>query len=677
MLWTERGIGMFIYVNVNAGREGNGSKEAPFRHINDAAKIAQPGDEVIVAPGIYRESVVPVNGGTEDQRIVYRSEEPLGALITGAEKADHWEKVEGRNNVWVTRIPNGVFGSFNPYTTIIGGDWYFGPLTKHAGAVYLNDLQFYEADTLDDCEKGEVYPMSWEPEKSVYKWYTEQDGNETVIYANFQGADPNQEDVEINVRRNCFMPDKNEVNYITFSGFKVRRAATTWAPPAAYQDGMIGPHWAKGWIIEDCEISDSRCCGISLGKYYDEENDHYFTTKQVKSATQMERDAVCRGQYHGWLKERIGSHIVRRCHIYNCGQAGIVGRMGCVFSLIEDNHIHHCNVTQELVGAEVAGIKFHAAIDVVFRRNHIHHNSMGIWCDWQAQGTRITQNLMHDNYRPENLPDMPGMMQQDIFIEVGHGPTLIDNNILLSKASVRAATQGVAIVHNFIMGSFTSIGGGTAFTVKGNNEERYTPYHIRHRTEVAGFATILHGDDRVYNNIFIQNWPVKEVEVKHEMGFSAADNQVVGTAVFDDYPTYEEWFSNFDLSVPGNMFKIMDIHFSHLPVWVNGNAYFNGAAAWKNEQSKLIDTEHKVTAELVCEDGKYVLKTNVYELLGNFSDEIINSDTLGKAFEPEQRFENPDGTDIIFNEDYFGGHRGLTAIPGPFASAEDAGKALL
>ena len=34
---------------------------------------------------------------------------------------------------------------------------------------------------------------------------------------------------------------------------------------------MIGPHWSKGWIIEDCEITNSKCCGISLGKYYDPE----------------------------------------------------------------------------------------------------------------------------------------------------------------------------------------------------------------------------------------------------------------------------------------------------------------------------------------------------------------------------------------------------------------------
>ena len=38
--------GMTIYVNINAGRDGDGTKERPFRSINDAAKIAKPGDEV-------------------------------------------------------------------------------------------------------------------------------------------------------------------------------------------------------------------------------------------------------------------------------------------------------------------------------------------------------------------------------------------------------------------------------------------------------------------------------------------------------------------------------------------------------------------------------------------------------------------------------------------------------
>ncbi len=645
---------MIIYVDAKAKAPGRGTKEEPFAKINDAARIAQPGDEVLVAPGLYREYVDPKNAGTEGQRIVYRSTEPLGAEITGAEPLTDWKLFKG--SVWTAKVKTAIFGDYDPYTTFVYGDWYFAGKKRHTGCVFMNDESLYEALTLNDCLEGKPSETSWEPEKSIYQWYSEKEGDYTVFYANFQDKDPNKEKVEFTVRRRCFFPSKTGVSYITVSGFKIDKAATTWAPPAAFQDGMIGPHWSKGWIIEDCDISLSKCAGISVGKYLDPENEHFFTYKHVKSPTQMERDAVCRGQYHGWLKERIGSHIIRRNHIHHCEQGGIIGRMGGVFSLVEDNHIHHINTMMELGGAEVAGIKMHAAIDVTIRRNHIHHCVMGIWTDWEAQGTRITQNLLHDNHRPAAAKHLEGGMgSQDIFVEVGHGPTLIDNNILLSDVSFRMATEGFALVHNLIMGPIASIDAGCDGMVEGKLRQRYTPYHIPHRTEVMGFMTILHGDDRIYNNIFIK---------KDDYKFKTE----TGTSVFDEFPTYEEWIANFDMAnETPDMDALEKFHFRYLPVWAKGNVYLNGAKPWKKEQNAVVDDKSKVFVELEEKDGKFKLKTNLYDLIKDHPVSLITTETLGKAFQPDQPFENPDGTPITFDTDFEGKKREGQILPGPFA----------
>ena len=103
----------------------------------------------------------------------------------------------------------------------------------------------------------------------------------------------------------------------------------------------------------------------------------------------------------------------------------------------------------------------HAAIDVIIRRNHIYRCTRGLWLDWQAQGTRVTGNLFFDNCLPEAYNHTEGNeIGEDIFIEVSHGPTLIDHNVLLSDCALKLATQGVALVHNLIAGSFTAVGRG-------------------------------------------------------------------------------------------------------------------------------------------------------------------------------------------------------------------------
>ena len=70
------------YVDASAHFQGDGSKDRPFKHINDAAKIAVAGDEVLVRPGIYREWVCPVNAMATISSSVLRTEMYASTIIS-------------------------------------------------------------------------------------------------------------------------------------------------------------------------------------------------------------------------------------------------------------------------------------------------------------------------------------------------------------------------------------------------------------------------------------------------------------------------------------------------------------------------------------------------------------------------------------------------------------------
>ena len=664
---------MIFYVDSNAKAGGNGSSDRPFRTINAAAAVAMPGDEVVVRAGIYREDVNPINAGTEKQRIVYRSEKPLAAVITGADVFASWEKYQG--DVWKLTIANSYFGSYNPYTTNVSGDWLNITVPVHTGEVFLNGKSLYECDTLEKVLDPVYYEPSWDREFTLHTWYTCQDTekDETVIYANFRGKDPNKECVEINVRPHCFWPVAEHVNYITLRGFTVTKAATQWAPPTALQEGMIGPHWSKGWIIEDCEISHSKCSGISLGKYRQQGNDNNWLHYKFKDGAQTQRDCSLIAQLDGWSKETIGSHIIRNCNIHDCGQTGIVGNLGCVFSLIENNHIHHINNKRNLAGAEIGGIKLHAAIDVIIRNNHFHDCTRGIWLDWQCQGTRVTQNLFHDNcLSREHLLKKEcaeGLgLGEDLWIEIAHGPTLVDNNIMLSERSVRLAAQGVAFVHNFIAGAISGVGRGVNNGSVQYASPRYTPIHRPHSTAITGFMTVLHGDVRFYNNVFVQQ------EVRQGLEDLCAPqrddewdsfNLTAGTIPYSGYMKEDTWKHCFDGYCGEGADKPRDRYYMPLPVWTGGNAYFNGAQPCDIEEGAYVDTEHKVTYSLEEKDGQLCLVSDYMSYLPKVSG--VDTATLGEAFEPEEAFENPDGSAIVFDVDYNGRKRLDNIFAGPFA----------
>lgn len=310
-----------------------------------------------------------------------------------------------------------------------------------------------------------------DPAKEFGSWFAEVDEQNTTIWADIKGKNPNDEFVEINVRQSVFYPKERGVDYITVQGFTLEHAASGWASATSEQFGLIGTHWSRGWVIENNTIRYSVGTGVTLGKYGDE-HDETYDYRGITIPCAVE---------NGWSE--IGHHVVKGNRISHCAKNGVHGSLGAPFSTIVGNEIHDIKQNHDFGGCDTAGIKVLGGVDLLIADNHIYNCKHwgGIWLDWMAQGARVTGNLLHDN-------------SQDLMFEVNHGPHLVDNNLLLSRVHVTEASGGGAFVHNLWLGSIN---------IWPDLRVRKTPYFKPHSVDIIGQIDIDQNDDRYYNNVFI------------------------------------------------------------------------------------------------------------------------------------------------------------------------------
>jgi alpha-N-arabinofuranosidase len=455
---------MEFHVDAHVGRDAYiGSDEARLRTISAAAARAQPGDVITIHAGTYREHVVPPRGGSSDaERITYRAAPGEQPVVTGSDVFTHWQYVD--RHVWRIVIPNERFGSFNPYAEAVSGDWFDpGDRTHRRGMVFLDGRGIPESRSL-----AEVF-ADMSP-----GWSATVSPNSTELVARFPaGTNPNSGSVEIAMRPTVFSPTEPGIDFLTVQGLTLVNAATDWVAPTSGQQGLITAYWSRGWIIEDCEIAWSKCVGIVLGKVHDEW-DH------LRGSTEGYYFSIIDAIGSGWSRDAIGGHVIRNNHVHDCGEAGIAGSMGCAFSVIEANDVHDCNALAGWTGAEMAGIKFHGAVDTVLADNHVHDNPgcPGIWLDWMSQGTRVVGNLLHGNG------------WYDLHVEVSHGPTLVANNIMLSETAVLFNSHGIAMAHNLVGGRVVVL-----------DDARVTPVLEEHGTRIARWEACPIGDAQWLNNV--------------------------------------------------------------------------------------------------------------------------------------------------------------------------------
>jgi hypothetical protein len=438
-----------MHVAKTGSDSGSGEQGSPYLTINKAASVAQPGDAVTVHAGTYREWVKPVRGGSsEEKRITYRAAPGDEVLVKGSERVTSW--ANDGEGLWKVELPNSFFGDYNPYALNVSGGWLHYGQWHHRGDVYLSGEAFAEQKSPAEV-KGKRH-----------SWCCQANAQTTTIWANFGQADPNSELTEVNIRESVFMPETPGLKFITVDGFHFMHSAENWQPPGLeVQMGTIGPRMGKHWIIENCRITNARCVGIVLGH-----------------ARNVDYDDI----------EAFGDHLIRNNVIRRCGEAGIAGQKGATRCTIFGNLIEETNYRKEFGGWETAAIKFHQSVDTVIcgnlirRVGHQSHVGFGIWMDWANQGTRITGNVIYDTDTA------------NLFLEMNHGPILVDNNVLIGQG-IRSNSEGTVFAHNlFVDCDFAMV----------SDTKRASAYYKPHTREEIARKHGVPQDDRWFNNIFVR-----------------------------------------------------------------------------------------------------------------------------------------------------------------------------
>ena len=393
-----------IYVDQNSESETqDGSPLHPYKTISQAAELAVPGTHVVIRTGNYRETVSPKRGGSSPEAMItYEAEKGSEVIISASEvvsgfkRSTGWRMTRGFSEtpdlsavrIYEYELDPDMFRGYNPFNAInLLHDRLFIEYDKTDMTTYLNRR---------GCVFVDGKPLS---QVALYNQMSGQDGTYWVE-ANGQrihfrlpnDADPDEHQIEITVREQCFAPKTPFLSYIKVKGITMRHAATGAPVP---QRGSISAYRGHHWVIENCTIDWSNCVGIDVGN----------------ECWHHEHDA----------NQIIGHSVIRGCTIRDCGVCGIAG-LFAEEMLIEDNLIEGTGWQKMELSWEAGGIKLHNSVNGLTRRN-IFKNTFRcdhIWYDCGNENNRITGNLF-----------LNGIEQREaIFIEcTREGINLIDNNI--------------------------------------------------------------------------------------------------------------------------------------------------------------------------------------------------------------------------------------------------------
>jgi hypothetical protein len=390
--------GEVYHVAPHGSDEASGDLTHPFRTIQRGADAAQPGDTVLVAPGIYRERVAAPRGGTADQPIVFRSQKRHAAIIKGS---DIWEPAweSHGDSVWSGILP---YDAFTDTAHLDGANPFAIPLASTPWS--REGFPEYERHRLGqrggnpDADPRIVYslgqvfvdsllyrqvPLRPELDAAPGSWFY--DANERRLYVHFASGGPGGHIVEITTRRRIFAPHQRGLGYLEIDGFVMEHCGNQYPTdfwlrksPQWQQAGAVGTRGGHHWRIHHNWIRLAQGIGLDLGLEGHAETD-------LESGNHRRPDSA-------------GHHIVDDNIFSHNGGGGTAGydasRLVLRRNIIVGNNLLRFYGKKRW---ESAGIKLHTPHKSLLEHNVLvgNHACAGLWLDQGAgHDTQIRANVI-------------------------------------------------------------------------------------------------------------------------------------------------------------------------------------------------------------------------------------------------------------------------------------------
>ena len=417
-----------------ASDQNPGTKKKPFRTINQAAKVVQAGEQVMIRGGVYHEQIQPAQGGVSPKQMIkYQAYPGDEVIVTGACKfSPKWKQSEAPSGkkvsfyMWQAPLDSTLFNTDpNPFLTPNASNhemelmhWASAwknhpPFTLGRGIIFQEGERMTQMVSYMDLLKK---PGSF--------WI---DKNKNIIHIHpYNRRNPNKAAFEITTLQHIVYPEKKRLSYIKFEGITFEKIGNGFHRVGT---GAVFTRSGHHWIIEGCTIRDVNSVALEIGARIYE---HALTANNKEEEE--------------WIANHPGGTIVKNNHIYNCGTGGIQGHTNNKM-LVYNNHLHDIGWQHIEVYWECAAIKLLHCDHSLVAHNHIHDitDANAIWLDWKNSYSRITRNIIYN---------MPKTFNGAIFIEASRNPNMIDHNILnmiKGPAISLAYTNKAEVTHNLVM----------------------------------------------------------------------------------------------------------------------------------------------------------------------------------------------------------------------------------